>query len=329
MLGPVHNTNPHSRPSTGSAAEEGQPPAPASARGGRATTPSQSSEEQPCPETPKGNASPLQPFVRLPTDSSEGKLTPLQPAKGQPSAAATQNKVSLAGASVQDGQGALQAAHRAAPGRPGRSQSSSTSLASTKHAAGLTPSGAVTSDRNAATRKACKPGHSSLSSKVSSAGKRAVAGQTRTQDLSGALATISTVHPIAAAVKDNRATTSSAAVSTDTLGLASNKAQSDAQPTYKRQTTFGFDGVEEQLGAASTSQAVILHSEGSFTKQIMQQMSYTGSHEDHNHLFLEVHFTPLSPDLLATTACQAHFHSTEADFSGSLLQFHEFSHPKS
>lgn len=110
------------------------------------------------------------------------------------------------------------------------------------------------------------------------------------------------MHPLAATVKDDTAVTSSAAVSKDTLGLAADETRGDTLPTCKRQTTFGFDDVGEHLGPASTDQAAVLHSEGSFTQHIMQQMSYTGCHEDRDHLFLEVR-SPLH--LLALTQCQA------------------------
>lgn len=284
MTGTIHNIDAHSRPSTGSAAEGGGTPALASARGRAA--PSQSSEEQPCPETPIGRVSRLQPDEVLAADAPKGNIIPLQPAEGQNFAAACQGTFSPSVASIQHGQCPLQTAQKAVPGRPGRCQGNKlTSLASTTPAAGFAPPGGGTRTKHAATRKA----RSSMSSQVSSAGKSAEAGGSRTQDPIGAWATAS---PLAAAVQGDRAVTSSAAMSNDTLGLAADKTQDDAPPTHKRQTTFGSDDAGEHSGPANTGQAAVLQSEGSFTQHIMQQMSYTGCHEDHDHLFLEVRSPP-------------------------------------
>ena len=75
-------------------------------------------------------------------------------------------------------------------------------------------------------------------------------------------------------------------------GIAADKAHADAQLTQstsrKRRTSFKFENLDEQLSEASPHRAAVLQSEGSFTQKVMQQMIYTGSFEDQNHLFLEV-----------------------------------------
>lgn len=190
MTGNTHNTDAHSRPSTGSAAEGARTPALASGLRprGRATS-SRSSEGQPCPETPKGRLDPLQLDEGLAADAAKGEIFPLiQPAEGQSSAAAGQGAVSPSVASIQHGRCPLQTDHKAVAGRPGRSQSNkSTSMASTTPAAGFAPpaGGASTRTKHAATRKA----RSSMSSKVSSAGKalRQVGIEPKTQMVHGPL----------------------------------------------------------------------------------------------------------------------------------------------
>lgn len=73
------------------------------------------------------------------------------------------------------------------------------------------------------------------------------------------------------------------------------KAVDTAQPTSltprKRQTTFKFEDVKEHVSSPNAVSNNWLMSEATFTQRIMQQMSYTGSHQDQDHLFLEVTFS--------------------------------------
>ena len=141
----------------------------------------------------------------------------------------------------------------------------------------------------------CSPSHVRVPSRVKSS-KSAAVRQTRTADPSAAVTTDSAAVPQAAAVKDHATATSSAAASkpasASMIGIAAVEAHDDAQPAQltprKRQTTFKFEDVEEQLMEASPIQAGLLHSKDSLTHNIMQQLSYTGSYVDQSHLFLEV-----------------------------------------
>ncbi|DBB02475.1 TPA: Rap guanine nucleotide exchange factor-like 1, variant 2 [Trebouxia sp. C0006] len=56
----------------------------------------------------------------------------------------------------------------------------------------------------------------------------------------------------------------------------------------KRQTTFSFEDVKEHVPEAAAVSNKGLLSEATLTQNILQQMSYTGSHEARGHLFLEV-----------------------------------------
>lgn len=142
-----------------------------------------------------------------------------------------------------------------------------------KHAAGAKP-------RSPSHRV---PGNANLS------GKSAAVIQIRTADPSAAI-------PHAAAVEDHATATSSAAASktasASMIGIAAVEADDDAQPAQltprKRQTTFKFEDVKEELMEAGPTQAGVLHSKDSLTHNIMQQLSYTGSYVDQSHLFLEV-----------------------------------------
>ena len=58
----------------------------------------------------------------------------------------------------------------------------------------------------------------------------------------------------------------------------------------KRQTTFSFEDVKEHVPEAAAVSNKGLLSEATLTQNILQQMSYTGSHEARGHLFLEVCF---------------------------------------
>ena len=67
--------------------------------------------------------------------------------------------------------------------------------------------------------------------------------------------------------------------------------QSDLTPR-KKQTTFKFEDVKEHITDTSALGNNWLLSEATFTQRIMQQMSYTGSHESDGRLFLEVRPSP-------------------------------------
>ncbi len=58
----------------------------------------------------------------------------------------------------------------------------------------------------------------------------------------------------------------------------------------KRQTTFSFEDVKDHIPEAAPVSNKGLVSEATLTQSILQQMSYTGSHEARGHLFLEVCF---------------------------------------
>ena len=69
-------------------------------------------------------------------------------------------------------------------------------------------------------------------------------------------------------------------------------APQNSQPSpiipYKRQTTFRFEDVKEEFTDSLSTQKSEVLSEATFTKRIMQQMSFTGNHEEGSRLFLEV-----------------------------------------
>ncbi|DBA83984.1 TPA: Rap guanine nucleotide exchange factor-like 1 [Trebouxia sp. C0004] len=56
----------------------------------------------------------------------------------------------------------------------------------------------------------------------------------------------------------------------------------------KRQTTFSFEDVKKHILEPTASSNQGLLSEAKLTQSILQQMSYTGTHEARGHLFLEV-----------------------------------------
>ena len=74
----------------------------------------------------------------------------------------------------------------------------------------------------------------------------------------------------------------------------------------KRQTTFSFEDVKEHIPEAAAVSNKGLLSEAMLTQNILQQMSYTGSHEARGHLFLEVWFGLLHCICHDLTPCQGH-----------------------
>ena len=74
----------------------------------------------------------------------------------------------------------------------------------------------------------------------------------------------------------------------------------------KRQTTFSFEDVKDHIPEAAAVSNKGLVSEATLTKSILQQMSYTGSHEARGHLFLEVCFGLLHYVCHDLTPCQGH-----------------------
>ena len=74
----------------------------------------------------------------------------------------------------------------------------------------------------------------------------------------------------------------------------------------KRQTTFSFDNVKEHIPEPAAVSNKGLLSEATLTQNILQQMSYTGSHEARGHFFLEVCFGLLHYICHDLTPCQCH-----------------------
>ena len=74
----------------------------------------------------------------------------------------------------------------------------------------------------------------------------------------------------------------------------------------KRQTTFSFEDVKEHIPEAAAVSNKGFLSEAMLTQNILQQMSYTGSHEARGHLFLEVWFELLHCICHDLTPCQGH-----------------------
>jgi len=74
----------------------------------------------------------------------------------------------------------------------------------------------------------------------------------------------------------------------------------------KRQTTFSFEDVKDHIPEAAAVSNKGLVSEATLTQSILQQMSYTGSHEARGHLFLEVCFGLLHHICHDLTPCQGH-----------------------
>lgn len=281
------------RPSS-HAAEGGSNPGSASAKGQVTSLPAP--HRQPSTAAAKGRLTPSQPPEELlAAGTAEGKSPPSQPAEGQLSAAVTKRRIS---ASVVFSKGSQTNGHRrAGPGHSTGPSSSSALVTSIAQAADLTQPKAHTMHNALAGRKACSNGHSRTTHKVNLSGKSAAESQTRTADPSDAVSTANpAVLTAAAAVKNHATATMSAAASQNAsasmASTAGHKAHDGTLPAQstpgRQQTTFSFADVEEDLMEAGSGQAAVLHSEGSFTHKIMQQMIYTGSHEDQNHLFLEV-----------------------------------------
>ena len=289
------------RPSSQSAAERGDSPSSASAKG--QVIPSQAPHGQPSPAAAGGRLSPSQPSEeQLAADTAEGRKPPSQPVR-QLSAAVTKGRISPPAASSQGSQSLLQqmgsanGQSKAGPGLSKAPRVRSARFASTAQAAVLTQPKAHTMDNASAERKACGPDHSRLPHGVNLSGKSAAVARTRTADPSAAVSTASTaVSNAAASVKNHAAATSSAAASQNAsasmAGTAAHKAHGDTQPAQlapgKRQTAFNFEDVEDHPLETGSGRAAMLQSEGSLTHKIMQQMTYTGKFEDQNHLFLEV-----------------------------------------
>lgn len=284
-----------SRPSSRSAAEGPRTPTSTPAKGQAA--PSQPFTGQPFPAVARGRVSPSQPSEeQLAAPISEHQPTQSRSTKGKPVAAVTEARVRPLVASSQGSQSLLGQSVGSANGQRKGPDLSKPPRRSSAHFAGTAPAAdfiqpsASTMNKHAAGGAPCSPRHIRVPGNVNLSGKSAAVSQTRTADPSAAVNTTS------AAVKDHAAATSSAAASktasASMVGIAAIEAHADAQAAQltprKRQTTFKFEDVKEELMEASLTRAVVLQSKDSLTHNIMQQMSYTGSYVDQSHLFLEV-----------------------------------------
>ena len=308
-----HSAHPHSRPDSRSAADAGRSPLAASAEGkvsplqpserqqppiaataskGR-VSPSQPLEGQALEGAAKGEGSPAEPFVSSP----KGSRSPLQSANGQHKAVAGPSPGSQP---KPTGMARKMKGNAAMPGKPDTcsrdvAEMKTGTQARRSRAGKVKPSSAA--QRIIAGK--VEPGSAaqhSMAGKV----KTAVIGQPKSADSTASAAAGSTVATTAAA---NKVKSGSSAAGRGVVGsktslhgaadFASAQSSDNAQLTEltprKRQTTFKFEDIAEQLGNTGVKQPVVLQSQGTFTQKIMQQMSYTGSHKDQARLFLEMH----------------------------------------
>ncbi len=100
----------------------------------------------------------------------------------------------------------------------------------------------------------------------------------------------------------------------------------------KRQTTFSFEDVKDHIPEPAAVSNKGLVSKATLTQSILQQMSYTGSHEARGHLFLEVCFGLLYYICHNLTPCICHNlrpcqgHSVGSSMHTGQLPQHIWSH---
>ena len=263
----------------------------------------------PSPTSAKGRVSPLQPVERKPSAGTvKGRASPSQlsahgVAEGQPSLAPAKGSNSPAGLShglPQNSSGQMQpvpGVHHSASAHDKHPSYSSEKLISAGTKSGKSGS--------AVRRAAVSGGSKSAQSKTASKASTAAKSSHCTAHLSTAAKTATKPHEVTTAVAGNSNATASSSAALEGAAACKTSSGSFTESTAgetgdsprltprKWQTTFRLEDVQEQIaGVAGTAPPAVLQREATFTKNIMQQMSYNGSHEDQNHLFLEVHLLP-------------------------------------